>query len=99
MRLTDEQRAIIKTLTEQIVGPNARVVLFGSRVDDAKRGGDIDLLVEVPRRVDSRVMSEARLAARIERALGGRKVDLLLVDADTTLQPVHHAARAHGVSI
>lgn len=99
MRLTDEQRGIIRALTEQVVGADARVVLFGSRVDDSKRGGDIDLLVEVPHQVDSRVLAEARLAARIERALGGRKVDVLLVDATTALQAVHHAARAHGVAI
>ncbi|MFN2428187.1 MAG: nucleotidyltransferase domain-containing protein [Candidatus Binatia bacterium] len=99
MRLSDEQRSIIKSLTEQVVGSDARVVLFGSRLDDGKRGGDIDLLIDVPRRVDSRVLTEARLAARVERALGGRRVDVLLIDSGTTLQPVHHAARASGVEI
>jgi predicted nucleotidyltransferase len=68
-------------------------------VDDRARGGDIDLLVEVPRRVDSRVLLEARLAARLERTLGGRKVDVLLVDVATPLEPVHRAARASGVRL
>lgn len=99
MRLTDEQRHVIRTLTTQLLGGDVRVLLFGSRVDDSGKGGDIDLFIEVPRSVDSRVLTEARLAARIERALGGRKVDVILVDADTALQPVHVAARAHGVMI
>jgi predicted nucleotidyltransferase len=97
MRLTDEQRSVIKALTEEFLGPGARVRLFGSRVDDSARGGDIDLLVEVPGSLDSPVMVAARLAARIERALEGRKVDVLLVDPNTALQPVHHSARHHGI--
>ena len=99
MRLTDEQQRIIKTLAQEVVGADARVLLFGSRVSDDQRGGDIDLLVEVPRHVDSRVVTEARLAARIERALGGRRVDVLLVDPKTARQPVHDAARARGIPI
>ena len=99
MRVTKEQSEIIKGLTHDLLGDDAHVLLFGSRVDDTKRGGDIDLLVEVSRRLDSAVLTGARLAARIERALGGRKVDVLLVDAATSLQPVHRHARAHGVAL
>lgn len=43
MRLTDNQR----TLTVVgILGAGSQVWLFGSRVSDIKRGGDIDLLVK-----------------------------------------------------
>jgi hypothetical protein len=35
----------------------------------------------------------------LERALGGRKVDLLLVDPTTPLQSVHRIALAHGVPL
>ena len=44
MRLTDEQK-IIKTHTSKIFGPKAHVLLFGSRVHDSEKGGDIDLLI------------------------------------------------------
>jgi predicted nucleotidyltransferase len=45
MRLTPEEcSAIIGAVT--FFDPEAAVYLFGSRVDDRKRGGDIDLLVE-----------------------------------------------------
>jgi hypothetical protein len=42
---------------------------------------------------------ELRLGARLERALGGRKVDVLLVDPSTPLQPVHRIALSQGVPL
>ena len=99
MRLSDEHRRIILERTAALIGPDAKVTLFGSRVDDDRRGGDVDLLVEVPRTIDSRVKAEALLAGTLEHALGGRRVDVLLVDPTTEAGPVHLAARAHGVAL
>ena len=45
MRLTDVQIAAIREATAEVFGPEAQVWLFGSRVEDSKRGGDIDLLI------------------------------------------------------
>jgi predicted nucleotidyltransferase len=97
MRLREDQRRLVKQLAGELVGADARVLLFGSRTDDALRGGDIDLLVESPRPLPARFETEIQLGARIERALGGQRVDLLLVDPLTPLQPVHRAAQATGL--
>ena len=43
MRLSHEQVRVIRDVVEGQIGESARVYLFGSRVDDAARGGDIDL--------------------------------------------------------
>ena len=97
MRLTLEQtRAIIATAAE-LAGADARVKLFGSRVDDSLQGGDIDFLVERPRPVERPVWLAARLTARLQRLLGDRKMDVLVIDPFTALEPVHQAARASGV--
>jgi len=46
MRLTPDQAQITKNTIARVLGAESRVWLFGSRVDDDLRGGDIDLLVE-----------------------------------------------------
>ena len=44
MRLTQSQQQITKATVDRIMGMDNSVWLFGSRVDDALRGGNIDLL-------------------------------------------------------
>ncbi|HUX43091.1 MAG TPA: nucleotidyltransferase domain-containing protein [Rectinemataceae bacterium] len=44
MRITKEERDIFVD-SIATCDPNAKVWLFGSRVDDSKRGGDIDLAI------------------------------------------------------
>jgi predicted nucleotidyltransferase len=44
MRLTQQEQKVICDSINK-VDPDARILLFGSRVDDQARGGDIDLLV------------------------------------------------------
>jgi hypothetical protein len=46
MRLTELQIAAIRETAAEIFGNDAGVWLFGSRTDDQKRGGDIDLLIQ-----------------------------------------------------
>ena len=45
MRLTQGEIDIIVRIAREIYGWGVEVFLFGSRTDDSKRGGDIDLLV------------------------------------------------------
>ncbi len=44
MRLSAYEKGVIVDAVVRI-DPNARIYLFGSRADDRKRGGDIDILV------------------------------------------------------
>ena len=45
MRLSTDQIQAIRQAATAAFGKGTSVWLFGSRVDDAKKGGDIDLLV------------------------------------------------------
>jgi predicted nucleotidyltransferase len=74
MRLSEEERILLKrTLAE--ISKEAELYLFGSRVDDAKRGGDIDLLV-----VDERLTKRDLRKLRIEfcKHFGEQKIDIIL---------------------
>jgi len=99
MRLSVEQARAIVTAARELAGPEASVRLFGSRLRDDIRGGDIDLLVECPAPVDRPVWLATRLTARLQRLLGDRRIDVLVVDPHTPLEPVHQIARAEGVRL
>ena len=79
MRLKEsEQFAIVSTVKR--LDENARVYLFGSRVDDTKKGGDIDLLImsAVLNRNDKRI-----IMMKLYELLGEQKIDLVLAVDDS----------------
>jgi uncharacterized protein len=96
MRLTQRQQSVITDVAAETFGPDAKVILFGSRVDDTKRGGDIDLLVECPHPIANAGLAAARMAARIQLRLGEQKIDILYTWPGFPPSPVHQAALAHG---
>lgn len=97
MRLSPDQVDAIVATTRELAGSDARVRLFGSRVNDQLLGGDIDLLVECARPVARPVWLAAQITARLQRSLGERKIDVLVVDPTTELETVHRVARAEGL--
>lgn len=97
MRLTPFQIQSIRKATLDIMGPSARVRLFGSRLEDAARGGDVDLLLESDDQVIDPALLAARLAARVSRAMGGRKVDVLIRAPNLLELPIHVIAAEDGI--
>ena len=99
MRLSTEQIVAIRKGVSQLAGDAARVWLFGSRVHDDARGGDVDLLVELDEVVEEPAQLSARLAARISRSMHGRKVDVLIKAPNLLHLPIHIVALAEGVRL
>jgi hypothetical protein len=99
MRLSSDQVQAIKQAAQQVLGEDARVTLFGSRTNDALRGGDIDLLFETSRQLDNRVAATGSLYVELIRRLGDRKIDVVLKDAATPDAPVMRVARETGVML
>lgn len=76
MRLSVEQANAIRNCVVRF-DPRAEIFLFGSRADDTRRGGDIDLLI-ISKRIGLR--ERLRLQSALEDALGLQKIDLVIVD-------------------
>jgi predicted nucleotidyltransferase len=73
MRLSKKEITIIKEIIEDIfIEPT--VYLFGSRLDESKRGGDIDLFIIAQ---DSSLEQKIKALARLKRALH-KPVDIVL---------------------
>lgn len=68
MRLSPAQARLIVQCVRQQFGANARVMLFGSRLDDTARGGDVDLLVESE--APATLRQRALVTMALEKALG-----------------------------
>ena len=72
MRLAPNEQSII---CEAIKGADTEAVvyLFGSRLDDSSKGGDIDLLV-LSKKIN--LMTKLGVLAQLHQKLGERKIDL-----------------------
>ncbi len=99
MRLTDQQRTIIRGTVAETFGVGAHVWLFGSRVDDNKRGGDIDLLIETDQiDVDDIVRAEIAFLVKIQMKLGEQRIDVLLDYPSRKIQsPIFLIAKQTGI--
>ena len=97
MRITPQQHQSIRKIITEIAGDDAVVILFGSRIDDNKRGGDLDLLIELPHEIDNPAWLIAQLSAKLSRLMAGRKVDVLLSASNLMELPIHKHAKSTGV--
>ncbi len=99
MRLTKAQQAIIRTASVDTFGEGVGVWLFWSRVDDHKRGGDIDLLARPEHRLASPILScKIRFLGKLERSLGERKIDVIIEEPDDP-RPIVRIAHETGVKL
>lgn len=76
MRLSKKEIQTILHVAKEIYGNGVEVYLFGSRVNDEKKGGDIDLLIRhssAPKGILARV----RMLTRLKFLLGEQKIDII----------------------
>jgi predicted nucleotidyltransferase len=99
MRLNATAQNIIRKTVHEIFGPEASVSLFGSRINDNARGGDIDLLVQLPHVVEQREHKALQLVARLQIRLGDQPIDVLVLDPGTRRQAIHEEAQRTGVQL
>ncbi|KAF0238180.1 MAG: DNA polymerase subunit [Prolixibacteraceae bacterium] len=85
MRLTQFQIATINKLAKKHFGHDISVYLFGSRTDDRKKGGDIDLFINHSDEESLTMEAKIRFLAELKAEIGDRKIDVVF-DNDNTRQ-------------
>ena len=105
MRLSTEQIQAICHAANVAFGDGTAVWLFGSRVDDAKKGGDIDLMVSPPQHSakpgahpQQPFVQKIKMLTLLERDLGERKIDLVVEQAQDP-RPIVEVAHNTGIRL
>lgn len=92
MRISQESARKAAAIIARTFGESAGVWLFGSRANDEKRGGDVDLFVETQ---SSDLMAELRCKSELADIFD-LKVDLVVGDGT---KPIHRIAKQTGVRL
>lgn len=97
MRLTTKQIAVIKQKTALIFGDDAQVYLFGSRIDDDAKGGDIDLFINLAKEIKNPVSKILRLNGVLQQEIGMQKIDIIFYAPTYDWKPIHTEAKKQGI--
>ena len=96
MRLSDfERQSILKHFYSSL--SDGKLYLFGSRVDDSKKGGDIDLYIETTTK-DYNYQKILELNAKIQEDIGYQKIDIVVNQIDKNQDKlIYNNAKSTGV--
>jgi len=98
MRLTQKEQQAIKEIFLDIFA-GGDICLFGSRVDDAKRGGDIDLYIMPQERLPISTLLDKKIdfLVKLKEKIGDQKIDIL-ISRDQN-RPIEQEALKNGVRL
>ena len=101
MRLNSYQIEVLKGTAKEIFGPGSALLLFGSRVDDDRRGGDIDLCVTgFDRSTEEQLEAKLRFLVGVERKIGEQRIDVVFAPRpDQSPKPIHRIIERTGVPL
>ncbi len=94
MRLAQDEVKIIKSNILKFI-KDAKIILFGSRVYDDKKGGDIDIFVETNETVT--LKEQIAILAHLEMDGISRKVDLIVKTPNTKEQEIFQTIYKEGI--
>lgn len=94
MRLKQSEVEVIKHTILKYIS-DAKIILFGSRVDDTKRGGDIDIFIETQDFVT--LKQQIKIMTDLEINGIGRKVDMVFKTPTTKQQSIFETIYQEGI--
>lgn len=101
MRLTDSELTSIKKTFHEYFAPEDKLWLFGSRANDNKRGGDIDLYIETNETDTKKAISNKMdFVIALYPLIGDQKIDVVLnqLSLQSSLA-IYDVAKTQGVRL
>jgi len=95
MRLSSNEISSIKEIFFSIF-KSGEIFLFGSRVDDSLRGGDIDLFIQTDDK-NNILEKKIQFLSRLKSKIGDQKIDLI-ISKDKT-RTIEKEAIKYGVKL
>ncbi|NEW84579.1 MAG: nucleotidyltransferase domain-containing protein [Mariniphaga sp.] len=101
MRLSASEIEIIKRVANEVWGSKTLIYLFGSRTDDSKKGGDIDLYVQLDEEQESKkiMIQKAAFLSKLDILLGEQKIDVVIKTRDNKHLPIIKSAQLNGIAL
>lgn len=96
MRVSPQHIAAIHEAIASVTSDAIAIRVFGSRLDDDARGGDLDLMIDFENSIEHPALMSARLATKISRAIGGRSVDVVIRAPNLPETSIHKIALDQG---
>lgn len=94
MRLYENEISIIKNTILSYID-DAKIILFGSRVFDDKKGGDIDICIETKYEIP--LSQKLKILTNLELSGIQRSVDLILKTPQTKDKPIFDTISKEGI--
>ncbi len=95
MRLNKKQLNSIKTNFTNFFD-DGKIYLFGSRVDDSKKGGDIDLYISTKNK-ENLAYKKIQFLAKVKREIGEQKIDVVFDYGQNRL--IDKKAKIEGIEL
>lgn len=93
MRLTHQQTLLITQAIFRLAGEHVRIFLFGSRLNDNVKGGDVDILIETITPLS--LIERAKIKLQLENELG-LSVDVITQTQGIAPTPFQTIARKYA---
>lgn len=100
MRLNSNDIQAIKNVAKAVFGDAATIWLFGSRTDDNKKGGDIDLLIQCNLSISRVELYQLKIEflVKLKKIIDDQKIDVF-IDSGHQHNVIYNEAYQQGIQL
>lgn len=100
MRLKPQEIQEIVKIGKSLFGENCQIYIFGSRIDNTKKGGDIDIYIETNLDIPLILENKIKFLVSLVKAIGEQKIDVIVFNPKKMKKEhIHEIAKKEGIRI